>query len=281
MIYAERTSSCINDANLDITFTITDPGSDRPLPAVLLLHGFKGFRNWGFFPIAAQVLASHGMIALRADTSLNGMRGTNDRVVAPEDFARNTISAELQDLHTLVASLPQELGTQWNGTLHIVGHSRGGGLSHVLGRELLGEHQQRMQLGRLVVWNSIAEWQRWTPRQRDSWLAAGHIDMENTRTGQTLQMHSTYLVDVEDNEQRFNIQEASRALIGRLLYIHAEQDVTVSLREIEGLVKVAGCEDRLVTIPQTGHTFGITHPVERITSAFVSVIEQTADWLTQ
>lgn len=281
MIYAERTSSCINGANLDITFTITDPLFDGPLPAVLLLHGFKGFRNWGFFPMAAQVLASRGMIALRADTSLNGMRGTNDRVVAPEDFASNTISAELLDLHTLVASLSQELGTRWNGTLHIVGHSRGGGLSHVLGRELLHEQQPPMQLGRLVVWNSIAEWQRWTPRQRDSWLTEGHIEMENTRTGQMLQMNSTYLVDIEDNAQRFDIQEASRALRGRLLYIHAEQDVTVPLREVKGLVKAAGCEDRLVTVPQTGHTFGITHPVERITSAFVRVIEQTADWLTQ
>lgn len=281
MITAERTSSCINEADRDITFTITDPQSPAPLPAVLLLHGFKGFRNWGFFPFAAQALAARGAIAVRMDTSLNGMQGTNDRVVSVDDFARNTITAELADVHTLISDLPRELGDRWNGTLHIVGHSRGGGLAHIVGRELLQAAQGPFALGKLVVWNSIAEWQRWTPRQRDAWLAAGRIDMENTRTGQMLAMNSSYLLDVEDNATRFDLLEASRALAGRMLYLHAEQDVTVPLREVEGLVRAAGTEEQLRTLSQTGHTFGITHPVDRITPAFVSAIEQTADWLLQ
>jgi len=280
MIYAERTTTFINEADRDLVVTITQPPSEASLPLVLILHGFKGFRNWGFFPLAAQALAAQGLIVARMDTSLNGMQGSNDRVVSLDDFARNTISAEVRDVHTCIEALVDELGDAWNGTVHLVGHSRGGGTAHIVGRELLGSEGGSYRLGRIAVWNTIAEWQRWTPRQREAWLKAGHIDMENTRTGQTLQMNSSYLVDVEDNADRFNILEASRLLRGRALYIHAEQDVTVPLRECEGLVRAVGCEDQLVTIPHTGHTFGMTHPIERVTSAFVSVIEQTGNWLT-
>lgn len=279
MIYAERQSTIINAADRDIHITITDPRADRPLPAVLLLHGFKGFRNWGFFPMAAQHLADAGTIAVRMDTSLNGMRGTNDRVVDVEDFARNTISHEVEDVFTCIEALTDLLGSAWNGTLHIVGHSRGGGLAHIVGRQLLQHPLHHVTLGTLVVWNSIGQWERWTPRQRDVWMRDGHVTVENARTGQQLRMNATYVMDIEDHAERFDITAASRDLAERIRYVHAEQDVTVSLKEIEGMLRATGMEGRLERIPNTGHTFGVTHPIELITPAFALVLEKTTTWL--
>ena len=36
----------------------------RPLPAVLILHGFKGFMDWGFFPLFQRGLAESGFLAV-------------------------------------------------------------------------------------------------------------------------------------------------------------------------------------------------------------------------
>ena len=38
-------------------------GRATPRPAVVVLHGFKGFKDWGFFPPFAERIARAGMTA--------------------------------------------------------------------------------------------------------------------------------------------------------------------------------------------------------------------------
>ena len=37
-------------------------GRDSPRPAVVVLHGFKGFKDWGMFPPLADRLARAGFV---------------------------------------------------------------------------------------------------------------------------------------------------------------------------------------------------------------------------
>lgn len=249
------------------------------LPLVVLLHGFKGFRNWGFFPLTAQHLADAEMLVIRIDFSKNGMQGTADRVVSPDDFATNTISRELDDIADVLAYVrtsTDEMATRirnfWNGLLHFVGHSRGGGLAQVAGVE--------HRANKVVVWNSVGAWVRWTPRQRIAWMASGMVEVENTRTGQKLQMNSTYLLDIETHSERQSLVHACRTLSDRLLLIHAEHDLTVPLKEIHALLRTADRSAVLSVITNTTHTFGITHPLDHVTPAFSAVLRQTEIFLT-
>jgi len=280
MTIAERTITIPNGSGQDLHATITRRADERPTGLVLLLHGFKGFRNWGFFPVAAQHLANAGFVTVRMDFSGNGMNGGADRVVDLDAFARNTISAEVKDAHTMIGHLhgiADQLG--WNGTLHIVGHSRGGGIAHVVGREVLEGGPSGITLSRCVVWNSVGTWQRWTPRQRAAWQDAGSMEMENARTGQKLRMDVSYAEDIEHASDRLDLIRASEAVGDRMFYIHADQDITVPLKEVEALRSRSGTSAPLYVVPNTTHTFGMTHPLDHITPALVEVLETTTSWL--
>ncbi|MDZ4746257.1 MAG: hypothetical protein SGJ05_09685 [bacterium] len=304
MIHAEFNIEVANRHGDTIYTTITvpsqsagaiDSAEDVPLsaegatyPLVILLHGFKGFRNWGFFPVAAQHLADCGLIVMRMDFSKNGMRGTADRVLSMSDFAENTITLELDDVADLIeclrkshspsdvnSALPddgfQRVRQFWDGTLRFVGHSRGGGIAQLAG----AEHAVQ----KVVVWNSVGRWGRWTPRQREVWMESGTVDVENTRTSQKLQMNRTYVEDIEANSDRLSLINASRVLADRLLFIHAELDLTVQLHEIQALIREADNKPALSIVSNTTHTFGMSHPLDHITPAFAKVLTQTTDFL--
>ncbi len=280
MISSESNFEVMNRRGDVIYATVTWPPSAEGahLPLVFLLHGFKGFRNWGFFPIAAKHLADAGMLVVRLDFSQNGMRGTADRVMSTSDFAANTITRELEDVADLLNNLRTSdselvalIRSRWNNVLQIVGHSRGGGIAQLAGVE----HEAR----KVVVWNSVGDWERWTPRQRSAWVESGIVEVENTRTGQMLQMNSTYLLDIEANRERLSLVAACRHLSDRLLFVHAEQDLTVPLREVQSLLRDADVPASLTVVSNTTHTFGMTHPTDRVTPAFVEALAYTTTFL--
>ncbi len=42
-------------------------------PAIVVLHGFKGFKDWGFFPFLCEQLAFKNAIVVNFNFSLNGV----------------------------------------------------------------------------------------------------------------------------------------------------------------------------------------------------------------
>ena len=156
--------------------------------------------------------------------------------------------------------------------VHLLGHSRGAGIAQVVGRELL---EAGDNLGSVVGWNSIGRWGRHSERQRAQWIKTGYIEVEHSRTGQTLRMNESYVHDLEAHEERLRLLSAVRALSNRLLFIHAETDLTVPISEVERLLKEAESKAYLSEIEGSTHTFGMTHPVEIITGSLAKVVKLT------
>jgi pimeloyl-ACP methyl ester carboxylesterase len=286
MIVAEQEVMITNRYGDAINMTLTLPRSQSQaaVPVLILLHGFKGFRNYSFLPWVAQHAATNGMAVLRVCFSLNGMQNTSWLVQSTDDFARNTITRECDDVADVVNALMQhdifnELRSVWDGTISLLGHSRGGGIALVAGKELLQANPKALR--NVAVWNSVGSWTRWTPRQAEAWRAAGTFEMQNQRTLQTLNMHSSYLEDIESNALRLDLVTASQALKGRLRFIHAEHDLTVPLREIEEVARASSSLDALRILSNTTHTFGMEHPVQRITPGIIDAIENTFPWIAQ
>ena len=61
------------DGDLPIAadFHVPEKGAVR-LPVLIFLHGFKGFKDWGHFPMVAEYLARSGFAVLRFNFSHNG-----------------------------------------------------------------------------------------------------------------------------------------------------------------------------------------------------------------
>ena len=226
-----------------------------PLPHVVVIHGFKGFMSWGFFPDLARAIARAGWVAVRFDMSGSGVGEDLESFTEREAFARNTISRELEDLERVRAWIRDEAPAGIDRERSaLVGHSRGGGIALLHG----AEHRE---LASIVAWAAIDDVDRFDEATKALWRERGSILIHNARTGDDLPLGLDLLRDVEANRARFDVEAACRRLRVPTLLVHGELDEVVPLA---GHARLARALDpdlhASLTIPATGHTFGVGHP---------------------
>jgi dienelactone hydrolase len=249
-------------------------GRDSPRPAVLVLHGFKGFKDWGMFPHLAERLASAGFAAVSPNLSGCGVDDAGEFSL-PDRFGHNSFSAELQDVGRVADALVQgELGVVPPSSLGIVGHSRGGGIA-----VLRAARDRRIRA--LVTWSAISRVERWPQDERASWRAAGHTEIKNVRTGQILPLYTDVLDDIEQNAKSLDIEAAAGRIAVPWLIIHGTEDESVGFSEAEALKAASPSnKTRLLAIERGGHTFGATHPWSSSTTQLDTVFDATIEWLS-
>jgi uncharacterized protein len=243
-------------------------------PAVLVLHGFKGFKDWGMFPRISERLARAGFTVVSPNLSGSGVDDAGEFSL-PERFGHNTFSAELEDVGLTIEALVQgELEVSPPSSLGLVGHSRGGGIAVL-------EAARDARVKALVTWAAISTVERWSAEQRRTWRAAGRTDITNARTGQVLPLYTDVLDDIQRNGAALHIEEAARRVSIPWLILHGTEDESVPFSEAERLKSAAiGPEVRLLPIDEGGHTFGAVHPWRASTPQLDLVFDATVSWLT-
>jgi dienelactone hydrolase len=241
-------------------------------PAVVILPGFKGFKEWGMFPALAERVARAGFSAVSVNCSGCGVNERGE-FAYPERFGHNTFSAELRDIRTVLDAL--ERGTfrlAPTTMIGLVGHSRGGGLAILAARGDPRVHA-------LVTWAAIATIDRWLDNAVE-WRSAGKLDILNTRTGQVLPLYVDVLDDIEQHRAELDIQAAAAELTTPWLLLHGSADPAVPLIEARALAAAAAAHPpRFISIEDAGHTFGAVHPFAGISPDLALVFDETMKWL--
>jgi len=251
----------------EILIDVRAAGRGTPRPAVILVHGFKGFKDWGLWPSLAERIARAGLSAVTLNLSGSGVDDTGE-FVHSERFGHNTFSAELQDLRRVIDALAAgELGVAPPGAMGLLGHSRGGGIAVL---QTAGD----TRITCLVTWAAISTVERWAGPQRAAWRAAGSNEVKNVRTGQVLPLYTDVLDDIERNAAALDIEAAARRVEVPWLILHGTEDEGVPLGEGERLAAAAR-RARFVPIDGAGHTFGAAHPWQGMTPALERVEDTT------
>ncbi len=245
-------------------------GRELPRPAVVIVHGFKGFKDWGMFPVVAERLARAGFSAVTMNLSGSGVDQQGE-FVYPERFGHNTYSAEQHDLQVVLAALEQgDLGLAPVSEFGLVGHSRGGGTAI-----LAAATDPRIRA--LVTWAAISHVDRW-PGRAAEWRRTGKLDIVNARTGQVLPMYTDVLDDIERNQAALDIAAAAAGLRTPWLVVHGTADESVNVDEAHELAALAP-EGRLLLLEGAGHTFGAVHPYAGMTSDLAQALDETVKWM--
>ena len=243
-------------------------------PILLIIHGFRGSKNWGFFPTIAEEFAQNGSIVLTWNMSLNGYSKNAQYIDQPDNFARNTITQEMVDTQSIIDSILQDdriisgdIRSHWNGDIHVLGHSRGGGIGILISAE-------NPSIKKLALWNTISRFGRFTERQKKLWSETGTFPIDETEDGKVIAMNYTYINDLEFHSDEYSPLRAITEVSADILIVHAEQDMTVPIREAHALQEKSHSA-HMHSIPQAGHIFGCTHPFTEMTSSLRDAIDTT------
>ncbi len=252
-----------------IRIDVRRPADAEPHSAVLVVHGFKGFKDWGFFPYLCECLAADGHLVVSFNGSRNGVGPSLLNFTDLEAFGRNTISREADDVHWMADRLA---AGEWSGgrrveSVGILGHSRGGGTGIVATGE-------RDDISALVTWSAISTFHRWTRKQREDWMRRGVMYVANARTGQDMPLYRVVQEDLEENRCRFDVLAASAKVRIPWLIVHGAEDSTVPPAEARALARAAP-NAALKLVEGSGHTFEAAHPLDGVTPGLRTAVAAT------
>ncbi len=243
-------------------------------PCLIFVHGFKGFKDWGFFPYSARHFSDKGFFVLSFNFSHNGVDDEGIDFNRLDKFAENTVSLEVSELVQIVNAYKNGFFEEnVFGKICLIGHSRGGGVA------LLSSLIDKVNA--YVVWASVDKFDRYTNRQKIVWKKQGFVEFLNSRTNQMMRMNVEALEDVEVNKDgSLSIEKAVKDLDKPLLILHGTEDLTVPIAEGE---LIYNWSDKSITefekLAACGHTFDIVHPFEGSNKKFDLVLSKTEKFI--
>jgi pimeloyl-ACP methyl ester carboxylesterase len=247
---------------------------------VVMCHGFKGHRRWGFIPGLAAGLAEAGVSAAAMDFSLNGhlapgVTDVTDAFLSPEAFRRNTIARERDDLaRTLDWVRRGGDGCVAPGAaVGLWAHSRGCVAAILAALD-------DPSISAIATWSAVAHPDFYTGRQKARWREQGAYEFTDGVTGSDLAVGVDYLDDLERHRDDYALAERAGGLRAAHLIIHGEQDMVIpfgdAVRLYDALEMAA---DKKLLRLATGHTFG--YEAGATSEALDRAVHATVEWFDE
>ncbi len=234
----------------------TDTPAREPGGVALLVHGFKGYKDYGMFPVLGRALAEMGLVCHRFNLAHSGMTDDIATFERPELFERDTWAFQAQDV-VCVARAVREGKLRGRGLpMMLVGHSRGGVAA------LLAAGRQGDEIGPLaglVTINAPAACCSMGEGDRRSLLEHGIFESPSARTGQVLRVGRAWLQTQLDDPAWHNVADAASSVNAPVLVIHGDADTTVDPGSA-GVIAGAAREARRVMIAGANHVLNTPNP---------------------
>lgn len=254
------------------TFSINDKKYDR---ALIFVHGFKGFKDWGFCPYIGKYFSEKGYFVITFNFSHNGIGENPLEFTELEKFSKNTFSREVKELNELIDAARNAFFEHLSkdAQIGLCGHSRGGAISILTAAK-------RNDIFSVAVWASISKFDRYSQRQKEEWRKKGFFEVMNMRTKQVMKLDVALLDDIEKNSDDFlNIEKAVKNLDIPLFIAHGDQDLAVPIEEAEQIYDWSNkSKTEFLKIIGTGHTFDIVHPFDGSNHKFEKLLINTLNF---
>ena len=265
---------------LDVTYPEPRPGAPARLPLLVFCHGFKGFKDWGTFPLMAAAFARQGFFFVKFNFSHNGTTAANFSDIHDlEAFGHNNFEIELDDLGSVIDWLvdPKNPYRELYASdeLSLIGHSRGGGIA-------LLKTLEDSRVKKTVCWSTVNDLEKYMylsdPVQ---WKETGVSYVLNGRTGLSMPLYYQFYENYYLHKTRFDLKKNLLKLDKPLLLLHGTKDSTVEPGDSEWIYNEV---PHSIYIPVEGsdHTFGGRHPWDKETlpEDLNFAIEETIEFLT-
>ena len=247
------------------------PASSR---AVLLCHGFRGYKDWGFIPLLASTIAANGISAVAFNFSGSGIAGPDGAFTERERFRRNTYAAELDDIDRVARWIAARAGADPEAArLGLIGHSRGGAMALLYA----ARHPVVRTLAVLAAPSRIGVW---PDSAFEAWREGRPAIIRDFRTRAELVLGPEILEDLRRNEPGYDLARAAASLTIPFLVVQGERDRSVSEEEGRTLASWGPPETtELAIIEGAGHSFQAGDKIRRTPPQLLEMIERVTAWV--
>ena len=268
--------------SLPISYTVYPaPSNVETAPVVIFVHGFKGFKDWGSFPLGCETIAKEGLNVVAINLSRNGVGERPMDFDRLDLFADATLSQDQNDIGSVIEAIKsgeiKAVDTALKGKIGIIGHSRGG-------HSVVAAAGEYEDIQTVITWAAVDNYpDRWGFSTKSDWVEKGFTDIMNGRTKQIMRLNRGVLDDAVENSDRVNALSNAAKLDIPCMFIHGTEDPAVHHDCAINLFQACPSKKKsLIIIDGAGHTFGGSHPWEKdhLPEHFAKVVSASAEFLS-
>lgn len=265
-----------NPATRDFLADTYYPETDKKLPLVIFVHGYKGYKDWGAWDLMAEKFAEAGFFFVKFNFSHNGTTVQDPHNFADlEAFGNNNYSKELSDLGAVIDYFIKDSKVD-DQKIILIGHSRGGGISII-------KTFEDERINGLITLASVDTLERFPKNEAfENWKKEGVYYVLNGRTKQEMPHYYQFFEDFEKDEHRFDVERATEMAKAHVLVIHGTNDESVSVKNAEHL-HILNPNSELSLIENANHTFGAKEPWEdeNLPKELNTVVEKCIEFINE
>jgi pimeloyl-ACP methyl ester carboxylesterase len=240
--------------------------------AVLLCHGFRGYKDWGFIPLLASTIAAQGTPVATFNMSGSGIAGPDGAFTERERFRRNTYAAELDDIDRVARWLRQRLDAG-DPALGLMGHSRGGAMAVLYA----ASHPEVRTVVSLAAPSRIGVW---PDAAFEAWRDHRPHIVRDFRTRADLELGPEIYDDIVKCSAAYDLHRAAASLTIPFLVVQGDRDRSVPLEEGRTLASWGPRETtELAIIENAGHSFQAGDKIRRTPPQLLEMIERVSAWV--
>lgn len=249
-------------------------------PVVIFCHGYKGYKDWGAWNLAAEEFMKQDLFFVKFNFSHNG--GTAENPIDFPDldaFGHNNFTIELDDLETVIDWLINNSDVENEAdfeNITLIGHSRGGGIVTIKAAE-------NNKISKIISWAGVSDFGVRFPKDEkiiQYWEKEGVSYIENARTKQQMPHYFQFYTNFKENEDRLTIKNAVTNLTIPHLIIQGELDDVVKTNEAENLHRW-NPKSELMIVEEMNHPLGCTQPWEgdKMPVHLAEVVKHSIDFI--
>jgi len=288
---------------------------DKKKPMILMIHGFRAFKTWGFFPYFAKKITEAGYFCSIIDFSLNTLIDADKCLFDMERFSKNTVSQEITEAELFIEKfansnvLDADSMNYWNGEIYLIGHSLGGALAIMVAHNIAHNNlmkkfeeknlieknfikkdnfveknnftEKKHTVKKIITICSISDFDIYTERQKKDWIEKGVKEFKDANTGQLFKLDVKFLLDRLEYSGEMSLATCVSRLEIPYLILHTAGDATVSPNAATILFDAANKEFAQKIILNGNHLLGVTHPFEQTNEILENVISKSINFMEQ
>ena len=243
----------INEHGLEILGDTHLPDQDTVACAVIL-HGYKGYKDYGFIPLLAHDLCERGILVHRFNFSTSGMTNDIETFARPDLFELDTWTRQVEDVRRVVRAVRDGEIAGNDLPLFLIGHSRGGATALLSA----GRHRDEIKLSGAITINAVDRCCRMSEDEQRTMLERGYAMTESARTKQQLRIDAGWMREqIESPADHDVIVQASRGKVP-VCVMHGDADDAVDIGA--GLAIAHKLDTPLFVLQGANHVLNMPNP---------------------